>query len=407
MTAAVAGFVRKRGGTWTAYWEAGFCGGGMVHQRSTEACLGGERRKSSRGGFRLKTEAQQFLRDTLGRIDRGEYVDPSRLTVGQYLTDRWLPAVRPNLKPTTARSYEQIVRLHVVPRIGAILLQRLNRGQVAGLRTAMRADGARLDRKPGPLSAKTVHYTMLIVHCALADAVADGLLAVNPADAGRERRRGRANPSAGRPEMSYWTAGELRKFLASVESHHHYAAWFLAAHTGMRRGELLGLRSRDVDLDAGHLSVRQTLVSVGYKPQLQPTAKTDGSARTVDLDERTVAVLRARRARLAADRLAIGPAYRDLDLVFSKIDGSLLIPDNFSQAFDRAVRRCDVPRIRLHDLRHTHATLLLKAGVPLKIVSERLGHASPAFTMSVYQHVLPGMGAEAAATFAALVDGSR
>lgn len=172
----------------------------------------------------------------------------------------------------------------------------------------------------------------------------------------------------------------------------------------MRRGEVLGLRWGDLDAVAGRLSVRQALVSIAYEVQISDV-KTGAGGRTIDVDDGTVEVMAQWRLDRADEHAGRLPG--DDDLVFTKPAGEWVHPDLFSQTFDRTVARLAVPTITLHDLRHTHATRLLKAGVPVKVVSERLGHASAAFTMSVYQHVLPGMQAEAAATFAEVVSGSR
>lgn len=157
----------------------------------------------------------------------------------------------------------------------------------------------------------------------------------------------------------------------------------------------------DLDFAAGRLSVQQALVSIAYDVQISDV-KTDNGRRTIDIDDGTVAVMQTWRQTCIDERDGRKPAATDL--VFTKPDGAWVHPDIFSQIFDRKVEKLEVPIISLHDLRHTHATLLLKAGVPVKVVSERLGHANAAFTMSVYQHVLPGMQAEAAATFARLLD---
>lgn len=164
--------------------------------------------------------------------------------------------------------------------------------------------------------------------------------------------------------------------------------------TGMRRGELLGLRWCDLDLDAGRLSVRQTLISVAY--EISITTPKSHHARVIDLDKRTVEVLRTHR--VAADE-----AGDDESLVFTKPDRQIIHPDILSQRFERLVGQTDLRRIRLHDLRHTHATIGLRAGVPVKVMSERLGHATPAFTLQQYAHVIPGMQAEAAQAIADLV----
>jgi integrase len=173
--------------------------------------------------------------------------------------------------------------------------------------------------------------------------------------------------------------------------------------TGMRRGEVLGLRWHDIDLSTGRIAIRHTLVSIAYEIQ-DSTPKTH-QARVVDLDPGTIEHLRAHRSRQAVQQEDWGAGYEESDLVFRREDGSPIHPDSFTQAFDAEVRRSGLPRIRLHDLRHTHATNALRAGIPVKVISERLGHENPAFTMKQYAHVLPGMQAEAAALIAALVAG--
>jgi integrase len=204
--------------------------------------------------------------------------------------------------------------------------------------------------------------------------------------------------------MTVWSADELRDFLSSIEDSAWYAPIFLAANTGMRRGEVLGLTWRNVDLDVGRLTVSQQILSVEYEAKVADV-KTAHSRRTIDLDPRTVAVLRAWRRTQLEQTLSTGRR-KDDGFVFTRPDGEPIHPDFFSQSWDRLVRASEFRRIRLHDLRHTHATILLKAGVPVKVVSERLGHSSPAFTMTVYQHVLPGMQADAAAAFSTAVFGN-
>jgi integrase len=174
--------------------------------------------------------------------------------------------------------------------------------------------------------------------------------------------------------------------------------------TGLRRSELVGLQWADIDLDAALLRVRRRIVAVdGELDTGDP--KTERSRRTLDLDPATVAALRAHRTRQLEVRMLVGPGWHERDLVFCAPEGNPWKPDTISQAFDRAVKRHQLTRIRFHDLRHTHATHLLAAGVNPKIVSDRLGHASVAFTLDTYGHVLPGQPAAAVAAVAALVDG--
>jgi integrase len=227
-----------------------------------------------------------------------------------------------------------------------------------------------------------VHVTLAK---ALGDAERQDLLTRSPA-----RRASPPSATAARsPEARTWTPDELRTFLAEMREHHHRALFRLAAMTGLRRGELCGLRWADVDLDAGRLVVRRTITTVNHEP-LEGAVKTARSRRGVELDAATVAGLRAHRARQLQERLLVGAGYRDRDLVFARPDGEPWNPDSVGRAFARAIKRTTLPRIRLHDLRHTHATHLLAAGVNMKIVSERLGHATVGFTLDVYGHALPG-----------------
>jgi integrase len=166
----------------------------------------------------------------------------------------------------------------------------------------------------------------------------------------------------------------------------------------MRRGEIVGLKWSDLDRSTSRVSVSRTLQNVGGRP-VEFRVKTRTSRRTVDLDGHTMRELGRWRRRLRRDGLPCGPD----DWMFCNASGRFLNPDSVSQLFDRLVRRMELARIRFHDLRHTHASLLIATDVPVKVVSERLGHAHPGFTMHTYQHVLPGMSAAAAKRFALLV----
>lgn len=250
-----------------------------------------------------------------------------------------------------------------------------------------------------------------ILSAALSAAVDAGQLAANPA--------AKAHPPTARqaaaPEMKVWTTGQLAAFLNGSADHSQFhAAWHLLAHTGMRRGELLALRWRDIDLDAGTVSVLRSAGLVRVKGQggviTEGQTKT-GRPRVVDLDDATVSLLKAHRR----DRGRLVLAYvRDDAVVFGDHEGRVRHPERFSRVFAETLARCRrglgddaLPAIRLHDLRHTHATHLLAGGEQVKVVSERLGHASPTVTMTVYAHVLPGSQRQAAARFAAAVQEAR
>jgi integrase len=200
-----------------------------------------------------------------------------------------------------------------------------------------------------------------------------------------------------------WSPAELGVFLEHVRGDRLYALWLLVATTGMRRGELAGLRWVDVDFD--HATVSPLVPRVVVDHQVHASApKTDRGRRRLALDPVTLQALHNHRTQQAEDRRVVGHGYHDVGYVFTWPDGrAALHPDNITAWFEQHTRAAGLPWIRLHDVRHSYATAALKAGIPAKVISERLGHASVAFTMQVYGHVIPGMDADAAATVADLI----
>ena len=243
----------------------------------------------------------------------------------------------------------------------------------------------------------------MILHRAFRDAVRGDRSVRNPCDSADPPKPGKGHRST----MRTWTADELATFLAATRDHRLSAAWWVLATTGMRRGELLGLSWEALDLDASLASIRRTLVTTQARRKGEPgmtwsEPKTDKGWRTVALDPATVAALRAHRTRQIEERLLAGPEY-DQGLVFCTVFGRPMHPKTLSWYFDEAVKRSGLPRIRLHDLRHSHATLALKAGVHPRVVQERLGHANVGVTLDTYSHVTMPMQAEAAALVAGLI----
>jgi integrase len=227
----------------------------------------------------------------------------------------------------------------------------------------------------GPLSARTVRYVHTILSKALSDAQTKNLVACNVAHAATPP----AASAARAPEFDIWTPEQLRTFLASVKDHHHGAMFGVFGMTGVRRSEACGLRWRDTDLEAGIITIRQRVALIGTEARVGPV-KSRRSRRTIDRNPTTTKALKAHRTTQLGHRALIGTGYTDSDLVFAMPDGHPWNPESISQAFERAEARADLPRIRLHDLRHSHATHLLAAGANPKVVSERLGHASVTFT---------------------------
>ncbi len=289
-----------------------------------------------------------------------------------------------------------MIRLHVLPHLGEIPLRKLQTERLESLYVDL-LDHGRV-RGEGGLAPKTVLDIHVIVRRpSTTPSVVDCLQIIPPRPPTLPDTGGTPIGPTG---YGLPTSSEASSTWSNIRR--QYPALWLAANTGMRRSELLGLRWDQIDFTQCRLSVNRSVVAVGYRPQ-ESSGKTRSSRRTIDLDPATVRVLDALRHRQQSEL----PAWDEATPLCTKPDGNLIHPHTLSQTFERTVAKTTLPRISLHDLRHPHATLLIKAGVPLKVVSERLGHSSPAFTMATYQHVLPGMQADAAATFAALLQGNE
>jgi integrase len=247
------------------------------------------------------------------------------------------------------------------------------------------------------LSPSSVRHVHVVAHRALRDAMRNDLVQRNAAAAATP-------PRVVRKELSVWSAEQTRVFLASVEDDRLFAAWWLLSTTGLRRGEVLGLRWRDLNLDTRRLAVVRSLTQRGTELAFTEP-KTKRGRRSLALDECMVAILDAHRRRQLEERLMLGLGRPAADgLIFTDGLGEPLRPDSFSQIFDRHNRDLDLPRIWLHDLRHTAATLMLASGANVRTVSERLGHASTPFTMDVYAASVPALEEETAAKVAALLE---
>lgn len=346
-----------------------------------------------------RSDAERLVNDLVKRRHRGEDTTSDRATLGAYLKDRWLPLQESRLRPTTFTSYSSMIELHVVPYIGRLRLDKVQVDDLESLYVELLRTGRRRGKAAGGLSPSSVRYIHRIIRKALGDAHRKGILARNVAALADPPKAAMGAPS----RIHVWDAADLRRFLAATTDHRHHTLWLVAAKTGMRRGELMGLRWHDVDIDRSTISIRRALVVVGWDLQLSD-AKTASGRRTIDLDPNTVLALRNLKADLEKSAVNEPQAFDRQRLVFGRPDGAPIHPEYITRTFNRLVAKHQLPRIRFHDIRHTHATLLLKAGVPAKVVAERLGHATPGFTLNVYQHVLPGMQAQAADVFDRLLD---
>jgi integrase len=290
------------------------------------------------------------------------------------------------------------VQKHILPTLGRVKLQKLTPVMINSLYAQLLKDGKVCGS--GGLSANSVRRVHATLHRALNDAVRWDLFSRNPCDAADPPRM----VGTEEEKTQAWTSLELRQFLAAVKHDRLYPLWLTLAMTGLRRGEALALRWADLDLERARLSVRRSLVPINGTVEVHEP-KTSRGRRLVALDPFTVSVLRGWSLRQKKERLEWGPDWMDSGLVFTRPDGKLLHPERVTKAFSAAVKKTGLPRIHLHDLRHTHATLALEAGVHPKVVSDRLGHATVAITLDIYSHAIPALSEEAASIVAALVMG--
>ena len=372
-------------------------------ERKTCPACGGElketieRRQRCQAGFATRKVAQAALTTILSSVESGAYTERRDITLDEFLREEWLPVIKSTIRSTTHASYSTHVKKHILPTLGRVKLQKLTPVMINSLYAQLLKDGKVCGS--GGLSASSVRRVHATLHRALGDAVRWDRLFRNPCDAADAPRVGGTEE-----KTQAWTNLELREFLEVVKPDRLYPLWLTLAMTGLRRGEALALRWADVDLERARVSVRRSLVPINGTVEVHEP-KTSRGRRLVALDPFTVSVIAAWSRRQKEEHLEWGPAWTDSGLLFTRTDGKLIHPERVSKAFRAAVKRTGLPQIHLHDLRHTHATLALAAGVHPKVVSDRLGHATVAITLDIYSHVIPALSEEAAATVAALVMG--
>ncbi len=326
------GHVHKRGKTWTYVVDSG-------RDPAT-----GRRRQRTKGGFRTRRAAEDALSIALTAMNDGSYISPDPQTVAEWV-DRWLVSMAPKVRSSTLRDYRMGLT-RVKDRLGQKRLQELRPLDVEELYASLLESGHRFG---GGLSPKSVRNVHIALRRSLADAERYGLVPRNVAALVKP-------PSVSRPEQTTWTAADVRTFLDAVADDRLSALYRCLITTGMRRGEVLGLRWSSIDLDAARLMVERSLVVVNDVVGWS-SPKTPRSRRSVSLDPETVVALRAHRKRQLEEHVLAGDAWQGENLVFCDELGGPLHPDRFTRTFQSAARRAGVPRIRLHDLRHTWATL--------------------------------------------------
>jgi integrase len=375
------GHIRRRGKTsWAIVLDLG-------HDAS------GKRRQKWHTVKGTKRDAERERARLINEVNSGAYVEPSQMRVSEYLL-RWLrDYAEPKVSAKTYERYADMITNNLSPALGAFQLSKLRPLDIQSFYTDALTNGRR--DGCGGLSAQTVLHFHRVLHKALSQAVKWQLLARNPAEAVEP-------PKPQRKKMRALDEAETARLLNLVEGTRLYVPVHLAVTTGLRRGEILALRWQDIDFEAARAEVTQSLEQTRNGLRFK-RPKTSQSRRLVALPALTVEVLRVHRIEQTKERLSLGSAYTCQGLVCARADGEPWPPDAFSTCFAAFIRQSDFPHVRFHDLRHTHATHLLRQGVHPKVVSERLGHSKIGITLDTYSHVLPGMQEAAAQQIDALL----
>jgi integrase len=334
-----------------------------------------------------KKEAEKRLSELLHQLDNGTFIKLGKTTLAEYL-EKWLADyARPNLSPRGFERYADIIRQHLIPDMGSMTLTQL-RPEHLQKHYASKLNAG--------LSARTVRYHHAVIHKALQTAVKWGLLGRNVAD-GVDAPRARHN------EMQTWDEDDISRFLEAAKDSPYYALFYTALFTGMRRSELLALRWSDIDLLLCQVYVNRSLHHLKDGSYIFTEPKSDKSRRTIALSPSATLLLKEHKEKQGLERAMLGTSLTDNDLIFSTLEGKPLRPNTVTRAWAMLAARAGVKAIRLHDARHTHASIMLKQGVHPKIVQERLGHSSITMTLDTYSHVAPGLQQAAAEGFDKIV----
>lgn len=338
--------------------------------------------------FNTKKEAEKWLAKKNHELYSGSYIEPTDRLLQDWLKE-WLQTfAKPNIRETTYVTYKSYLRNHTIPALGHIALKDITPALIQEFYNSLDL---------APASVRRVH---MILRQALEKALVLGYIRDNPADGNKVSI---PKASTQHKELQYWTPKRTHKFLHAAQNHSNsiYATLFyLAVMTGMRRGELLGLRWQDIDFNRSQISVRQSITYDMEGNQQINNPKTKHGERTISLDQETLTHLTEHKEYMSRLKEQLGDTFRKSTLVFTSTVGKDINVSNLRRAFNNIIEHAGIPKIRFHDLRYTHASLLLNSGVNPKIVQERLGHSSIQVTMDIYSHLMPNMQEEAINQFA-------
>lgn len=367
------GTVIKRGKKWTVVVDIG---------RDNN----GKRKQKWFSGFRTKKEAESELAKIINQIESNTFISPDKMTLAEYLKSWLTDYVEVNLAPATVAGYKVNIEGHVIPVIGHIQLQKLQPSHIQKFYNEKLKNG-RLDGKGG-LSGKSVIYIHRNLREALNYAMKQQLVTRNVADMVELPKQKKYN-------ATFLNEHEVQHLLKAFEDTMYYIPVLLAVGLGLRRGEALGLRWKDVDFDNKTIKIEQSLIPT-KEGLLFHDPKTEGSKRVITAPNSIINMLSKEKARQEENKEFVGVGYNNLDLVVCYNDGSPLHPATFSHNFAKILKKNNLQHLRFHDLRHTNATLMLKQNIPAKVASERLGHSTIGITLDLYSHVLKEMQEEAA-----------
>jgi len=368
------GHLKKRSkDSWTIVVDLGLKANGKRNQKW----------KSTKG---TKKEAEALLARMLTELEDGVYIDAKKTSVSDYL-DKWIVSIKGSVSSTTYERYKQLCDKHLKPTIGNIALNKLQAIRISELYSVAMESG-RIDGKGG-LSKQTVLHMHRVLKRALSQAVKWGLLSRNPCDAVDNI------PKPSKKERLTFTTEETLSLLEQLNGNPLYLPVLIAVTTGMRRGEILGLRWKDIDLDKKRLYIRQIVIETRENGLEVKQPKTDASSRTIALPQIAIEAIKKYRVEQAELCLQLGKGLTPESMLFNEYSG-LNVPNRITVNFRSFIKSHGFKHVTFHDLRHTHATHLLEQNIHPKIVSERLGHSTIALTMNTYSHVMPTMQEEAA-----------
>lgn len=344
----------------------------------------GARRRKWHSFSGTKRQAQEECARLVTALKHGGYTEPSKTTLAQFL-DRWIEHEASSVSPKTLERYAELARKNIVPLLGGVTMAKLRAEAIDAAWTKALACGRR-DGKGG-LAPRTVHHMRRVLIKALNQAVIWEIIPKNPAALSKP-------PKVERKAMTAYGAETTAQLLEALKATRIYVPALLAVMCGLRRGEVVALRWRNVDMDNRRMSIVETAEQT--KSEVRQKETKTGRARVVDLSTSVVAELRRHRTTQAEEQLRLGIRPDDNAFVVAQLDGRPIQPNSLTHEWTRILATTDLERIRFHDLRHSHATQMLAAGVHPKVAQERLGHSTIAITLDIYSHVMPGMGADAA-----------